>query len=399
MSSTSSVSVGHICDGLKQSPLFQLSLASKELFHSNFLAWLCETYPDLAGHVFADFLLHAPATCEGLRVCRESHNIDLLLRYSGGEQLVIENKVKSLPVKRQLEKYAGVVRDKEHAAFLLLSMTRPAFLPLNEAAIRLSDGTVWQYVTYRELADKLADLLRRIEAINSYHGQLLRDYIGFIIHLDALRSRFVIDWDDEQADFFGANDDIRHLRSIRLHDMIDKMRYAQLEQRVGDALREDGFPIVHEKLRDGHEGQAGQVLVDAGMTRGVGLFDLKYFVMDKRRLGNPVILGVQVQGNHFRLVVEVWGHNKAREIARALWQQGTGGKLWFDFGLLPKGSGEYPKNAEFNQYSGIFFYRSKRLDSISPRCLVDVIIAYARSIRRNKEGIRHQIEAVLGHGA
>jgi hypothetical protein len=27
-------------DGLKQSPLFWFSLASKELFHSSFLAWL-----------------------------------------------------------------------------------------------------------------------------------------------------------------------------------------------------------------------------------------------------------------------------------------------------------------------------------------------------------------------
>jgi hypothetical protein len=31
---------------LKKSPLFNLSLASKELFHSNFLAWLCEAYPN-----------------------------------------------------------------------------------------------------------------------------------------------------------------------------------------------------------------------------------------------------------------------------------------------------------------------------------------------------------------
>ena len=52
-----------IIDGLKQSPLFQLSLASKELFHSNFLAWLCVTYPDHAGRLFAAFLNYTPPTC------------------------------------------------------------------------------------------------------------------------------------------------------------------------------------------------------------------------------------------------------------------------------------------------------------------------------------------------
>jgi len=30
---------------LTASPLFQLSLAAKELFHSSFLAWLCESHP------------------------------------------------------------------------------------------------------------------------------------------------------------------------------------------------------------------------------------------------------------------------------------------------------------------------------------------------------------------
>ncbi len=395
-----SASLDKIVNGLKQSPLFHLSLASKELFHSNFLAWLCQAYPAYAGRFFATFLSRTPAICEGLRVLREWHNIDLLLKYPGGEDLVIENKVKSLPVKGQLEEYAAAIRGKEQTSFLLLSLNRPAFLPVNEAAIRLPDGTVWQYLTYRELAGKLLDLLPHIAATNSYHGQLLQDYVDFITHLDALSTHFAIDWSDEQGDFFGVHSDIERLKSIRVHDLIDKMRYAQLEQRVGDALCNDGFPVLHEKLRDGHTGQAGQVLVGAGMTRGVGLFDLKYFVMNKDRLGNPVILGVQVQGRQFRLVVEVWDKSRAREIAKALWQQSGGSKLWFDFGLLPEGaSEEYPQNGEFNQYSGVFFYRSKRLNSISPKCLGDAIVAYAQSIRTNHGILDQRIQTVLQNGA
>lgn len=342
-----------IVDGLRESPLFQLSLASKELFHSNLLAWLCETYPGYVGRLFAIFLSHAPPTCEGLRVYRESHHIDLLLRYPGGEDLVIENKVKSLPAREQLEEYSAAIRDKEKTSFLLLSLTRPAFLPLNETTIRFSDGTVWQCLTYRELADKLLEVLPHIAKVNSYHGQLLHDYVDFIGHLDALRTHFAIDWDDEQGDFFSIRRNIQRVKSIRLHDLIDKMCYGQLEQRVAEVLRKNGFPVIHEKLRDGHEGREGLVLVTAEMTRGVGLFDLKYFVMHKGRLGNPVILGVQVQGNQFRLVVEVWDKSKAREIAQALWQRG-GSNLWFDFGLLPEKSEEYPRNRDFNQYTAAY---------------------------------------------
>jgi len=387
-----------IIDGLKQSPLFQLSLASKELFHSNFLAWLCVTYPDHAGRLFAAFLNYTPPTCQGLRAQREWHNIDLLLNYPGGGVLVIENKVKSLPVRDQLDEYAAAVPDKEKTSFLLLSLSRPAFLPLNEATIQVSDGMVWQYLSYRDLADKLLEVLPHIAAIDSYHGRLLDDYIHFITHLDVLGERFVVDWDDEQGDFFDVRSEVHRLKDIRVHDLVDKIRYAQLERRVGDVLRDEGFPaVLHEKLCDGHEGPAGSILLGTDMTRGVGLFNLEYIVMDKHRLGNPVILGIQVQGNQFRLVVELTGEHKDRaiEIAKALRQHGGSNKLWFDFGRLPDGSGEYPQNGEFNQYSGVFFYRSKRLGNISPKRLVDTIVAYTRSIQANQVSIQRRIEAVL----
>src|SRR6202021_318629 len=53
---------------LRNSPLFNLSLASKELFHSNFLAWLLEQYPNQVGPLFAGFTKTRSASCEGLKV-------------------------------------------------------------------------------------------------------------------------------------------------------------------------------------------------------------------------------------------------------------------------------------------------------------------------------------------
>ena len=57
---------------LKGSPLFNLSLASKELFHSNFLAWLCEAYPDFMGPLFARYTKAPCKFCESLVVEREA---------------------------------------------------------------------------------------------------------------------------------------------------------------------------------------------------------------------------------------------------------------------------------------------------------------------------------------
>lgn len=41
---------------LKNSPMFQLSLSSKELFHSNFIYWLTSTYKEECSRIFSRFL-------------------------------------------------------------------------------------------------------------------------------------------------------------------------------------------------------------------------------------------------------------------------------------------------------------------------------------------------------
>jgi hypothetical protein len=56
MSETYIREITNIIDTLKKSPLFNLSLTSRELFHSNFLAWLAETYPREVGQVFSSLI-------------------------------------------------------------------------------------------------------------------------------------------------------------------------------------------------------------------------------------------------------------------------------------------------------------------------------------------------------
>lgn len=51
---------------LQDSPLFQLSLTSKELFHSNFLYWLGVTYRDLFKETFSNLGCRTAAWPEDL---------------------------------------------------------------------------------------------------------------------------------------------------------------------------------------------------------------------------------------------------------------------------------------------------------------------------------------------
>lgn len=112
---------------LKTSPMFKLSLSSKELFHSNFLEWLSNVDQD----AFKRLILYMADLEEGYewpevwRVKREYNNFDLCIvaydQYGEDNEnekdinddtndsrilFVIENKVKSIPYKEQLQRYA-----------------------------------------------------------------------------------------------------------------------------------------------------------------------------------------------------------------------------------------------------------------------------------------------------
>ena len=120
---------------LKTSPMFKLSLSSKELFHSNFLEWLSNVDQE----AFKGLILDMAGIEEDYewpnvwRVKREYNNFDLCVvaynqdQYKNKEDeridddddfrilFVIENKVKSIPYKEQLERYTREAEEKNKA--------------------------------------------------------------------------------------------------------------------------------------------------------------------------------------------------------------------------------------------------------------------------------------------
>ena len=56
---------------LKESPLFNLSLSSSELFHSNFLYWVANNYKKEFGEMFAPYLKEVPSDLTIHNVYRE----------------------------------------------------------------------------------------------------------------------------------------------------------------------------------------------------------------------------------------------------------------------------------------------------------------------------------------
>src|SRR3954447_4489814 len=80
-----------LVDRLVEEPLFHASLGAKELFHTNLLASMARTHPEMAREVLAPWLLTASGPSVD-RVRCEFRRLDLVVEFAGCEPLVVENK-------------------------------------------------------------------------------------------------------------------------------------------------------------------------------------------------------------------------------------------------------------------------------------------------------------------
>ena len=83
---------------LKDSPLYAMSLGGRELYHSNFWAWLMEQDSQFINVFFE-------GSFDGEKPRREEKHHDLTIRDKNGKIHIIENKIKSLATKEQLDRY------------------------------------------------------------------------------------------------------------------------------------------------------------------------------------------------------------------------------------------------------------------------------------------------------
>ncbi len=201
---------------LYNSPLFHLSLADKELFHSNFLAWLGED--DDTKPLFVEFI-KAISGIDLQRklftVQRESKNYDLsILDDKGNLIFVLENKNKSIPSKGQLDRYKEKVKNNSNVKFVLLSLATK--FPEKDKIVKS-----WNLISYARLACILRNHTNLVN--NCYKKQLIEDYIHFILCLHFLSQRWLL-----EKNFFMPESEWKELNKCRIHDLCDKIRTVYL---------------------------------------------------------------------------------------------------------------------------------------------------------------------------
>lgn len=184
---------------LYQNPMFRISLGSKELFHSNFLAFLWDCDKQAFLNMINDLLpkdnkinVSELLGKEGLTIYREKENLDLCICHTENNKecidIVIENKVKSIPYIEQLDEYRQTAakhqnKDSTGTTVTYILLTLATKFPNKEA---IDSDRKWNIITYDQLVKALQQYYPK-NNIEPRLQQYVADYTDFINKLSALQ--------------------------------------------------------------------------------------------------------------------------------------------------------------------------------------------------------------------
>ena len=276
---------------LKTSPMFNLSLASKELFHSNFLQFISlldkttfkEIIKDLGGEV------ENWGNDEEWEVVREYKNLDLCVKrcdikydiikqskdepeiaqklIDGEILFVLENKFKSIPYKSQLDEYNkkiechnenyrkenikkqnGLKRwnGKKYSIGCIcqpskILLTLVDDFPDKDSILNECYPQRWKIVTYGKLCEALKN--RKDDLITNYKKKcnddvveyqvnyirgILDDYTNFLKEMVYLFTEYWAKCRTSESYVISNEQEHMDRKYLRIHDLFDKQRYAAL---------------------------------------------------------------------------------------------------------------------------------------------------------------------------
>lgn len=287
---------------LKLNPLFNMSLGSKELFHSNFLAWLLSLDQSFTKKFFKELGFKIEKSEIVNPPKREKDHIDLIFTVTVKNKIItkrfiFENKVKSSPDASQLigyhEKCEEIRTIGQKNTYLILSIQKPVFKIKS-----------WKYISYRKLADAIIAANGNSKSLGKLGhisiSTLIKSYCEFICSLDQIMHHWDKRNDLSFCDRISLREEIELLDSIRIRDLMEKSRFSELminiKERYKDLFKNDVFNSGYSQNGGAH-----------------GLMGFKHVVLDGFKFGK-FLIGVQLQGTQLRLFIESLASTKNENI-------------------------------------------------------------------------------------
>ena len=300
-------------EGLHQNPMFRISLGSKELFHSNFLAFLWDCDKQAFLNMINDLLpkdnkinVSELLGKDELTIYREKENLDLCICHTENNKecidIIIENKVKSIPYIEQLDEYRQTAakhqdKDSTGTAVTYILLTLAKVFP-NKKAIESG----WNIITYDQLVKAIKQYYHK-NNIEPRLQQYVADYTDFIDKLSALQ--IVDKFNDEP---FHNPDVIEAYHKTKLSDLYLKQRGSYficlLLNKITEAQKNNRLGKIEVKW--GAKSQAsGKNVVDnsknaiiylaSGMNRGKSTITIHIYPKESQSS-----YALQIEGNQYR---------------------------------------------------------------------------------------------------
>lgn len=272
---------------LKDNAIFQMSLSSKELFHSNFLAYLAgnANTRDVFASVLKDCFGMAGWNPNEMYVAREHKHFDFsICRKEGKDEqilFVLENKFKSIAYKEQLEKYKEETPDSQH---VLLTLARD-FLEKEEIA-----KSGWKIVTYQEYIKALRSAATNMQ--ECFDKQVVMHYCDFVETLDQAINDNLTEAANNKETTWAVLDDA-DFQELRCNDIWQKLLMHQCAQKL-TALVKEAFPNKNVKHYDPDTWTKEQ---EADIFVRVAYYHSQALVEIRLLLPTGVKFCVQQQGN------------------------------------------------------------------------------------------------------
>ena len=367
-------------------PIFRLSLGSKELFHSNFLEFLWNMDCLMFIRIINKLLPPHHGLPENIsynfhELSREKENFDICVYHyitlKGKEHivydLIIENKVKSIPSKIQLDDYVKKVMQNKWnngcpPRYILLTL-------VDDFADKkkIEDEKIWTIANYNILKEAIE------KEQNCFYTNVgasyVKDYCLFIEQLHKLQHLILSNFENSQL--FG---DVEEYKQCRLHDLYIKLRCCHFLMLLKDRIEKQGLPVSfikeHKNIRAKH---IPRVYLNYNIFRGVGQAAAWLYT----NTGNSIddnIHEIVIQGNQYRHGINSYRY-ALKDVDKIKSQQNIWNELnknQFDANFLqalkkPEKAKKNRNNA-FNGYGNEYIYRYDLIDKETVTGLLDRMV-------------------------
>lgn len=372
-------------EGLHQNPMFRISLGSKELFHSNFLAFLWDCDKQAFLNMINDLLpkdnkinVSELLKKDKLTIYREKENLDLCICHTENNKecidIIIENKVKSIPYIEQLDEYRQTAakhqdKDSTGTAVTYILLTLAKVFP-NKKAIESG----WNIITYDQLVKAIKQYYHK-NNIEPRLQQYVADYIDFIDKLSALQ--IVDKFNDEP---FHNPDVIEAYHKTKLSDLYLKQRGSYficlLLNKITEAQKNNRLGKIEVKW--GAKSQAsGKNVVDnsknaiiylaSGMNRGKSTITIHIYPKESQSS-----YALQIEGNQYRHMFIQSGLIAKRNEKI---EQHLNNMPFFAQDQLPKLlQKDWQGRGDFNQYQPDCLYKYVTFEQTTGGQMLDIVV-------------------------